>query len=139
MSSTTAKDKRARENFERASLGQVRVSPKASALLIGAYTWADRALKLGVGEDGVLTYQSQPTPRIRIVMLSTRITTQLRVKAPRRTCLAWAASRTFSSKPTPVDLAFDKHVPPNGNETETPLVIMHGLLYVSCAPQIISY
>ncbi len=39
-------------------------------------------------------------------------------------------SRTFTSKPAPVDLVYDKLVPPDGNETETPLVIMHGLLYV---------
>ena len=31
------------------------------------------------------------------------------------------------------------HVPPDGNETETPLVIMHGLLYVSDTRQTLSY
>lgn len=40
------------------------------------------------------------------------------------------------SRIAPVDLRFDKHIPPNGSETENPLVIMHGLLSVSDFPVI---
>ncbi|KAI0833404.1 alpha/beta-hydrolase [Trametes gibbosa] len=35
--------------------------------------------------------------------------------------------RTLSSQVKPVELHFDKVVPPNGNETRNPLVILHGL------------
>ena len=39
-------------------------------------------------------------------------------------------TRSFASQASTVPLKFDKLVPPNGNETERPLVIMHGFLYV---------
>ena len=35
-----------------------------------------------------------------------------------------------SSSVSPVELHYDKVVPPDGNETDRPLVILHGLLYV---------
>lgn len=38
------------------------------------------------------------------------------------------AARHFSSVVAPVELRYDKYIPPNGNETENPLVIAHGLL-----------
>lgn len=57
---------------------------------------------------------------------ATRLYARLRCEARSFTI----PSRSFTSKPAPVDLAYDKLVPPNGNATETPLVIMHGLLYV---------
>lgn len=39
-------------------------------------------------------------------------------------------SRAVSSAVTPVELRYDKVVPPDGNETDKPLVILHGLLCV---------
>ena len=36
--------------------------------------------------------------------------------------------RAISSQVKPVELHFDKVVPPDGNETRNPLVILHGLL-----------
>lgn len=40
-------------------------------------------------------------------------------------------ARLASTAISPVELHYDKVVPPDGNETEKPLVILHGLLYVS--------
>ncbi|KAF9223327.1 alpha/beta-hydrolase [Gyrodon lividus] len=41
---------------------------------------------------------------------------------PTQTCLT---KRTFSSV-SPVELEYDEYIPPNGNKTERPLVILHG-------------
>ncbi|KAI0635860.1 alpha/beta-hydrolase [Trametes polyzona] len=45
----------------------------------------------------------------------------------RRTCTAIPQHRAASSQVKPVELHFDKVVPPDGNETRNPLVILHGL------------
>lgn len=37
-------------------------------------------------------------------------------------------TRAVSSQVKPIELHFDKVVPPDGNETQNPLVILHGLL-----------
>lgn len=37
-------------------------------------------------------------------------------------------TRVVSSQVKPIELHFDKVVPPDGNETQNPLVILHGLL-----------
>ncbi len=62
------------------------------------------------------------TLRIKIPSVTRR-----RVKQP----LPGHLRRAISSAVHPVNLEYDKLVPSNGNQSEAPLVILHGLLYVA--------
>ncbi|KAI0368626.1 alpha/beta-hydrolase [Pilatotrama ljubarskyi] len=49
------------------------------------------------------------------------------IRKPSSTCFAISQCRGLSSGIHPVELHFDKVVPPDGNATRNPLVILHGL------------
>lgn len=52
--------------------------------------------------------------------------------SPRRLLRSPSGSRNVHSTPVvTVDLDYEVHVPPGGNKTEQPLVILHGLLCVT--------
>lgn len=53
-----------------------------------------------------------------------------RISRTRACALHMRATYSSSATVSPVELHYDKVVPPDGNETSKPLVILHGLLYV---------
>ena len=128
-----------RTRFQRVTLGQV-------ARLV---TWARLTLPL----SWILSYRNHVLPLLAIVIgRADRLSSQRmrytstamilgRPLLPPSTCksslkIALARpsriqARLASTAISPVELHYDKVVPPDGNETEKPLVILHGLLYVS--------
>ncbi len=74
----------------------------------------------GLRTNPPLTVMPRPTPSAS--------TLYRHALQARRVRCGTLQTRAASSQVKPIELHFDKVVPPDGNETQNPLVILHGLL-----------